>query len=104
MSEQPENEQPELSDDEILAQRKANLAKLEELGFTPYGHAFPRTGRLAEVREGFEEGKEVTIAGRLVAKRGMGKSIFAHIQDGSVFLVVDLNKARVAGKPLRRFS
>ena len=71
------------TENEYRAQRVANMEKLRELGYTPYGHAFPRTGRLAEVRAAFELDKEVKVAGRVVAKRDMGKSVFLVLHDGT---------------------
>jgi lysyl-tRNA synthetase class 2 len=68
---------------DFRAQRIVNLEKLRALGREPFGGAFARTGRLAEIAAGFEENRPVAIAGRLVAKRPMGKSIFAHLQDGT---------------------
>ena len=68
---------------EYREQRLANMRKLEEMGHPPYGRAFERTGRLAEIRAGFEEGGKASAAGRLMTVRDMGKSIFADIRDGS---------------------
>ena len=68
---------------EIRAQRLENARLLEELGYPSYGRRFDRDGTLAEITEAFEVDKRVRLAGRLVAKREMGKSIFAHLQDGS---------------------
>ncbi|MBU0677453.1 MAG: lysine--tRNA ligase [Verrucomicrobia bacterium] len=68
---------------EYRAQRLENLEKLKEAGYSPFGAAFERTGDLGAIRAEFEEGKTVRIAGRLVAIRDMGKSIFAHLQDSS---------------------
>ncbi len=68
---------------EYRNQRLAHLARLKELGFEPFGFAFARTGRLAEIRAGFAEGKAVRVAGRLSSRREMGKSIFADLRDGS---------------------
>ncbi|MEM7392707.1 MAG: amino acid--tRNA ligase-related protein, partial [Verrucomicrobiota bacterium] len=68
---------------EYREQRLANLEALEEMGQKPFGQAFERSGNLAEIRAGYEDEKAVRAAGRLVAKRKMGKSQFAHIQDGS---------------------
>ncbi|NCA81139.1 MAG: lysine--tRNA ligase [Opitutae bacterium] len=68
---------------EFRNQRLAHLEALKAAGHRPYGRAFERTGPLAEIRAGFAEGKAVRIAGRLVAVREMGKSIFAHAQDGT---------------------
>jgi lysyl-tRNA synthetase class 2 len=68
---------------EYREQRLANMRELEKLGHRPFGAAFARTGRLAEIRAGFEEGKVVRAAGRLTTVRSMGKSVFADLRDGS---------------------
>ena len=68
---------------EFRKQRLANLETLKAAGHRPYGRAFERTGSLADVRAAFAEGKGVRIAGRVVAVREMGKSTFAHLQDGT---------------------
>ncbi|MDO5462523.1 MAG: lysine--tRNA ligase [bacterium] len=74
---------PAVPVDQYRAQRIENRAKLEALGYTPYGHAFARTGNLKEVREAFEEGKLVAVAGRIMTKRRMGKLMFIHLGDGT---------------------
>lgn len=68
---------------EYVEQRRANMKALEEKGYPPFGRAFKRSGRLAEVRAAFEENKPVAVAGRLTTSRDMGKSIFADLRDGS---------------------
>lgn len=68
---------------EFRNQRLAHLETLKAAGHRPYGRAFERTGSLAEVRSAFAEGKAVRVAGRVVAVREMGKSVFAHVQDGT---------------------
>jgi lysyl-tRNA synthetase class 2 len=73
----------DLEHSEYRQQRLANLRALQELGHAPFGRAFRRTGRLAEVRAGFTEGGAASIAGRLTTIRNMGKSIFADLRDGS---------------------
>jgi len=70
-------------DNEYRQQRLANMKMLEELGYAPFGAAFNRSGRLAEIRAAFEENRLVTMAGRLVTIRNMGKSVFADLRDGS---------------------
>ncbi|MDI6774448.1 MAG: lysine--tRNA ligase [Verrucomicrobiota bacterium] len=73
----------EQTDNEYRAQRLANLEKLRARGYKPFGQAFQRTGRLAEIRHGFQENRRVSAAGRLLTIRNMGKSIFADLRDGS---------------------
>jgi len=68
---------------EYRDQRLANMQELIKAGHQPYGMAFERTGRLVEIRAGFEENKIVRVAGRLTTIRSMGKSIFADLRDGS---------------------
>lgn len=68
---------------EFRNQRIAHMRELEALGYRPFGRAFDRTSSLHAVKEDFEEGKTVKLAGRLVAIRHMGKSAFAHLQDGT---------------------
>ena len=68
---------------EFRNQRRAHLETLKAAGHRPYGRAFERTGTLAEIHAGFAEGRAVRAAGRVVAVREMGKSTFAHLQDGS---------------------
>jgi lysyl-tRNA synthetase class 2 len=70
-------------DNEFVEQRKSNMGALASKGIAPFGGAFKRTGRLAEVRAGFEENRPVSLAGRITTWRDMGKSIFADLRDGS---------------------
>jgi len=87
------SEQQPQPTNEYRAQRIANMRKLEELGFKPYGQAFART-RLCEIRAGFAEDKHVRAAGRLMTIRRMGKASFATFSDGTgqfqIFLKKDL--------------
>ena len=69
---------------ELLQIRRDKLAELQEAGKDPYvitkydvtHHSTDITGNYAEL-----EGKEVSIAGRMMSKRVMGKASFCHIQD-----------------------
>jgi len=71
-------------------QRRANLARLHEAGVDPYPARVKRTHTNAEAialldavttEDGAEE--VVSVVGRLMSKRVMGKAAFAHIRDGS---------------------
>ena len=69
---------------EILKARREKLAQLVEAGKDPFVITkFDVTHHSAEIRENFEalEGKTVTIAGRLMQKRVMGKASFCNVQD-----------------------
>ncbi len=88
---------------EYLIQRRANMEALAAKGYAPFGHAFARTGRLAEVRAAFEENKTVSVAGRLTTSRDMGKSIFADLRDGTDRLQIYAQK-NVLGEAYEAFK
>ena len=69
-----------LSEQEIV--RREALDKLRELGINPYpADLFPVDTLSKDIKENFEEGKEVTVAGRLMSRRLMGKAAFTELQD-----------------------
>ena len=72
----------EQNTNEYRDNRIASMKALAELGFTPYGHAYPHED-LAKVRETFEEGRKVRVAGRLLMIRRMGKMNFCTLNDGT---------------------
>ena len=74
--------EPQLS--EILQVRRDKLKTLQDAGNDPFRITkFEVSHHAEEIRAQFEalEDKEVTLAGRMMAKRVMGKASFAHIQD-----------------------
>lgn len=89
---------------EYRAQRQENLRQLEALGYSPYGGAFPRSGTLAEVRAGFADGKAVRIAGRMLSRREMGKSVFADLRDGTDRFQIYLKKDELGEAAFKAFS
>ncbi len=74
-------QQRQSTEAELIAIRREKLAKIREMGIDPYGARFDTTATPAELKANFEEGKRVTIAGRLLAIRDMGKSQFFVIGD-----------------------
>ncbi len=71
-----------LSEQEIL--RREALAELRRMGIEPYpAEQFHVTALSKQILDEFEsfEGKEVTLAGRLMGKRIMGKASFAELKD-----------------------
>ena len=64
--------------------RRDKLAKLCAEGANPYEKTkYAVTGNSQSVKDGFDalEGKEVSLAGRLMSRRIMGKASFSHISD-----------------------
>lgn len=80
---------------EYREQRLRHLQTLAARGHRPFGAAFERSGPIERIRASFEEGLPVRIAGRIVAWRDMGKSLFAHLQDATGKFQVYFKKDRV---------
>lgn len=79
------NQEQELDLNQLLQIRRDKLTKLKEEGKDPFEITkFNRTHTSKQIVENYNEleGKDVTVAGRIMAKRIMGKASFCHIQDG----------------------
>lgn len=79
------NQEPEVDLNQLLQIRRNKLAKLKAEGKDPFEITkFNRTHTSKQIVGNYNEleGKDVTIAGRIMAKRIMGKASFCHIQDG----------------------
>ncbi len=68
---------------ELLQVRRQKLEQLKQKGVDPYAPKYRADHYSKDIIERFEslEGKEVSIAGRLVSIRAHGKATFAHLQD-----------------------
>ena len=112
MSENIENteitaEAPEVNLSEILQIRRDKLAGLVEAGANPFEITkFERTAYSADIHTGFEtlENTDVTIAGRVMARRGMGKAIFADIADDKGKIQVYIRKNDIDETEFERFK
>lgn len=73
----------ELSEQEIV--RRNSLAELRKMGIEPYpAEEYIVTGHTKEIKENFKddaEPREVSIAGRIMSRRIMGKASFMELQD-----------------------
>ena len=73
----------ELSEQEL--NRRESLAELRKMGIEPYPAAeFPTNAFSTEIKESFEDNapaRNVSIAGRLMSRRVMGKASFFELQD-----------------------
>ncbi len=91
-------------------QRRLKLARLREAGIDPYPARARRTHTAAQAIAALEtmaegvEGEAVTVAGRLVSIRVMGRSSFAHIEDGSGRIQLYLQRDSVGEGPYTLFK
>ena len=73
---------------ELLKVRREKLEEFKSRGQDPFPYRYDKTHFAAEIlnkyehlKEGEESQEEVSIAGRIMTKRGHGKASFAHLQD-----------------------
>ena len=94
------------NDQELV--RRQKMEELRSKGIDPFGQAYERTANSKSIKEAYSdltkedlEAKkiEVSIAGRIMSKRRMGKMCFMHIldKDGQIQLVI--NKADLGEEP-----
>ena len=81
----PERKQDQTQDlNQLRRVRREKLAELINAGENPYEIVtYDQTEHTRQIKDNYEqyEGREVSIAGRLMSKRVMGKASFANVQD-----------------------
>ena len=72
---------------EMMRVRREKMDAFRAMGIAPFGHRYEVTDYAADLKKEYdhlaedEEGKEVRIAGRLMAIRGHGKASFSTLND-----------------------
>ena len=100
-----QNTQQELS--EILQIRRDKLKALQDEGRNPFDITkFDVSHHAQEVKDNFDalEGTEVTLGGRLMSKRGMGKVSFCDLQDKSGRIQLYARKDEMDEEAYNRFK
>ena len=84
----------QLSEQEII--RREKLAGLRKLNINPYpADLYPVDHTSAKIKQDFEDGKKVVIAGRLMSRRIQGKASFAELQDSTGRIQVYFNRDEI---------
>ena len=84
----------QLSEQELV--RRDKLAKLRDLGINPYpADLYPVNHTSKQVKDKFQEGKKVIIAGRLMSRRIQGSASFAELQDSAGRIQVYFNRDEI---------
>ncbi len=84
----------QLSEQELV--RRQKLEKLRALGINPYpADLFPVNHTSKQIKSDFEEGKQVIVAGRLMAINIQGKASFAQLQDSEGRIQVYFNRDEI---------
>jgi lysyl-tRNA synthetase class 2 len=98
----PEN-QPSSTLEEIRSARLEKVAGLQKAGLNPYAYQWKSTAHAQQLQEqyadlapGEEISTEVAIAGRIIARRIMGKLAFFNLQDETGTIQLYLDKKRIS--------
>ena len=97
--------QPDYFQHEEFQNRNRKLKEIKDLGINPYPYSFNRTHMNADLHQAYEDDKiagfdeamaqnspKVSVSGRIVLSRPMGKNIFAHIQDSTDRIQLVINR------------
>jgi lysyl-tRNA synthetase, class II len=79
----------------LMVRRREELDQLRKLGIEPYPYEYERDAYSADIIESFKDSepqKVVSVAGRIMSLRKMGKASFCHIQDSKGKLQIYLRK------------
>ena len=98
---------------ELLTIRRNKLNELRELGVDPFGKKYVRTHMARQIIEEYDPksqeelealAAEVSLAGRIMQKRSMGKAAFAHIQDLSGKIQIYVRKDAIGDEMFAAYS
>ena len=84
----------QLTELEII--RREKLTQLRNLGINPYpAELYPVSHTSKQIKENYEEGKKVIVAGRLMSRRIQGKASFAELQDSQGKIQIYFNRDEI---------
>ncbi|HPA20627.1 MAG TPA: lysine--tRNA ligase [Verrucomicrobiae bacterium] len=89
---------------ELMQQRVAKLDALRAQDIDPFGGRFPDTQSAASLKDNFQDGRRARAAGRIMTRRDMGKSAFAHIRDASGTIQIFIQKDALGEAAYARFK
>ena len=106
-----QNPQKPPTEQDLLDQEKARrekLARLQEAGVDPYPPRVQRTHSIAQARAAYEQGElgedeRLTLAGRMISRRVMGKLSFGHIEDSSGRIQIMVRRDLLAADKYNQF-
>ncbi len=104
MSEETSNQQEDLN--EVMRGRRDKLEQIKSLGINPYPYNFKRSHFSVEITQNTDDflEKEVQVSGRLMSKRGHGKTSFAHIMDSKGRIQLYVRKDRISEQDFELFG
>ena len=107
MDNRNDNNQASVNEFNELKVRREKLQNLRDSGKDPFVITkYDVTHHSVEIKNGFEEleGKEVSVAGRMMSKRIMGKASFCHVQDLEGTIQVYVARDAIGEEPYAAFK
>lgn len=104
-------QEPDINDQMIARREKLN--ELRANGIDPFGERFDRTHNAEQMKQAFgsftkeeleEKESGISLAGRIMTKRGKGKAGFSHIQDLTGQIQIYVRKDTVGEEQYERFK
>ncbi len=102
-----------MKENPLRAEKRKKLLDMKEAGVNPFPHNFEQKNHVQEIRDQFENKLEagesletelVTVAGRLMTHRDMGKAAFFNIQDQSGKIQIYLRREELAELEAKAFK
>ncbi len=98
------------SEERLINQKKQKLEGIKKLGINPYPYSFNKKNNSAEILNKYRKLKKeehtkniVSVAGRIMALREMGKASFAHLQDQDGRIQVYFREDQIGEKSYNLF-
>ncbi len=107
MAEQKKGNAPEQDVNQIRKSRREKLKALQEAGKDPFLITkYDVTHHSVDIKDGYDEleGREVSVAGRMMFKRVMGKASFCNVQDLAGSIQVYVTRDNIGEEPYRDFK
>jgi len=81
----------------LIERRMEELSELKKMNVEPFAYEFDINNNSESVKKNFEalEGKDVSVAGRIMTIRRMGKASFANLQDSKGRIQIYLKKDEI---------
>ncbi|MBL9182783.1 MAG: lysine--tRNA ligase [Verrucomicrobiaceae bacterium] len=95
---------PEHSESELLQIRRDKLDELTKTGVDAFGGRFDTTHQPGALKANFEENLTVSVAGRILSRREMGKATFFDLGDISGRMQCYLSKGDVGDEAYKQFN
>ena len=101
------NNQVELDLNDIIKARHEKLARLVEMDKNPYEIVkFDKDTNALDIKNNYDnfDGKQVTLAGRMISRRIMGKASFANLLDGTGSIQLYISKNDIGEDDYAEFN